>query len=913
MPEQPSDDSIKRLPMTGTVHLVRDDSAGSQPAPDQADSGAADKDRAAVTNTLPVNSAELAQTAANRASVAGSSGSEPTSGGAPQSPGTGTRFKHIQSWREGGLGKVYIALDQELHREVALKEIKPQYAGNRNSQERFLLEGEITGSLEHPGIVPVYGMGRYADGRPYYAMRFVHGESLEEAIRRFHDQRPLQQSGGADEHADGVHPAGGLQPTLSLEDATIAASQAITATARGNDTAKDKIAASKDDFGERVVAFRELLSRFMAVCNAIAYAHSRGVIHRDLKPGNILLAKYGETLVVDWGLAKAAGRADQIGDSADEAPLELQSGVGTAPTRFGTVVGTPAFMSPEQAEGRLDLLGPASDIYSLGATLYYLLTGQCPFAAPRLDTLLANVRNGEFPRPREIKADVPHPLEAICLKAMSLKQADRYPTASALADDLEHWLADEPVSAYPERGLERAARWIRRHKSAALTSGIGLVLLTVVAIVAAVLVNHQRIIADEARKNADVAFREARNAVDDLFTKVSEDSLLNQPGMQGLRKDLLQKTLDYYQKFLQQRADDPSVKEEYAATLFRAGRIIDELQSSDQAIPYLLQARDIQKQLLLESARDPHRLQALGDTENALGRSQDRSLQFEQALAEYQKGRDLRRELVGLAPNDQELQRALANNLMNIGLVEKDLGHLEAAADQVQAAQQLRESLLPAGDSFRLKRDLAMGSYNQGVLELRRKQPGEAANYFDRAIERFAALEEREPHDLTIQYYLATCYRKSADAHSENQSPEEATKLYDLARDAFARLVDRNPDVDEYQSALAQTYMNIAGHQEGAAAIANFEKSELILDKLVQEYPKNPQFRRDSAVVLRELGLVQIKARDRDKGLQNLQGSVERLEKLLEEFPNRADLKAELETSRQMLKESLAPTPAISA
>jgi serine/threonine-protein kinase len=708
-----------------------------------------------------------------------------------------------------------------------------------------------------------------------------------------------------------------LAATLSIEEAakvnaTVAGSESAAAS-QNVDKGSGKVEASKDEFGERIVAFRELLSRFIAVCNAIAYAHSRGVIHRDLKPGNILLAKYGETLVVDWGLAKAAGRADQIAESADEAPLELQSGVGSTPTRFGTVVGTPAFMSPEQAEGRLDLLGPASDIYSLGATLYFLLAGQCPFTSPRLDMVLDHVKRGDFPRPREVKSDVPRALEAICLKAMALKQTDRYLTASALADDLEHWLADEPVSAHPERGIERAGRWIRRHKSAALTSAIGLLLVAVVAIVAAVLVNRQRIIADEARNNADVAFREARNAVDDLFTKVSEDSLLNQPGMQGLRKDLLQKTLDYYEKFLKQRADDPSVKEEYATTLFRAGRIIDELQSPEQALPYLRQACDIQKQLLDEVPHDPKRLQSLGDTENAMGRSLHRSQQFEQALAEYEKGRDLRQEVAELVPEDHELQRARANSVMNIGLVEKDLGHLDAGAKQLQAAQELREAQLTAGDSFKLQRDLAMGSYNQGVLELKREQPGEAATYFNQAIERFAVLEEREPHDLTIQYYLAICYRRSADAHSENNSPDEAARLYGLARDTFARLVDRNPEVDEYQSELAKTYMNIAGHQEGTAAIASFEKAQSIFDSLVLKYPKNPQFRRDSAVVLRELGLVQVKGGDRDKGLQNLQRSVERLEKLLEEFPNRADWKSDLEISRRMLNESLAPAPAVNA
>ncbi|HEY2826255.1 MAG TPA: hypothetical protein VGJ04_01535, partial [Pirellulales bacterium] len=182
MSEQSGNDPSKRVPQTGTVHLARGEAGDeSRLAPTQADPGGEAGNQPTPERTLPINSAELAQSAAPRAATTGSVAGQAQVGGASQTAASGTRFRHLQSWREGGLGKVYIALDEELHREVALKEIKPQYAGNRNSQERFLLEGEITGSLEHPGIVPVYGMGRYSDGRPYYAMRFVHGESLEEA------------------------------------------------------------------------------------------------------------------------------------------------------------------------------------------------------------------------------------------------------------------------------------------------------------------------------------------------------------------------------------------------------------------------------------------------------------------------------------------------------------------------------------------------------------------------------------------------------------------------------------------------------------------------------------------------------------------------------------------------------------
>jgi serine/threonine-protein kinase len=329
----------------------------------------------------------------------------------------GIRYRVLRPHAKGGLGEVFVAEDVELHREVALKEIQPVHAHDATSRSRFLLEAEVTGRLEHPGIVPVYGLGQYADGRPFYAMRFIHGDNLKEAIRSFHEAE---------------------SPTR--------------------------------DPGERSLALRQLLGRFVDVCNAIAYAHSRGVLHRDLKPGNIMLGKYGETLVVDWGLAKAVGSRQQAAGSEEqtEPTLRPSSGSGVAATQMGSAIGTPAYMSPEQAAGQLDKLGPASDIYSLGATLYALLTGQSPFREGDVGEVLENVRAGGFVPPRRINADIPAPLEAICLKAMATNPQDRYRTCDLLAEDIEHWLADEPVAAFRDPWKTRIRRWANRHPSIAL-------------------------------------------------------------------------------------------------------------------------------------------------------------------------------------------------------------------------------------------------------------------------------------------------------------------------------------------------------------------------------------------------------------------------------------------------------------
>src|SRR6266851_4397811 len=347
----------------------------------------------------------------------------PSTAFAPQtnSVSTGSRYRVLRLHARGGLGEVHLARDEALHREVALKFMQKPCARDANSRSRFLWEAEITSRLEHPNIVPVYALGQDADGHPFYAMRFIRGETLQEAIQRFH--------------------------------------------------AAEK---SRRDSGQRSLAFRELLSRFVAVCNTIAYAHSRGVLHRDVKPDNILLGKYGETLLVDWGLAKPfTGSASE--PSSSEEPLHPNAGGDTERTQLGEVIGTPVYMSPEQAVGEWQVVGPASDIYSLGATFYVLLTGQSPFEGGHVGEVLAKVRRGDFLPPRQRKKEIPRALEAICLKAMALKPEERYATALELSAELEHWLAAEPVAAYREPLIVRAGRWMRRHRTAVMAAGAAVV------------------------------------------------------------------------------------------------------------------------------------------------------------------------------------------------------------------------------------------------------------------------------------------------------------------------------------------------------------------------------------------------------------------------------------------------------
>jgi serine/threonine protein kinase len=418
------------------------------------------------------------------------------------------RFHILQFHARGGLGEVFIARDRELERTVALKEIQSEYADDSDFRARFLQEAEITGALEHPGVVPVYGLGSDRDGRPFYAMRFIRGESLKESIVRFHA------------------PEG---------------------------------AGSSRDPGVRNLALRQLLGRFVAVCNVIAYAHSRGILHRDLKPGNIMLGAYGETLVVDWGLAKPMARPE-TSPRPDDGTLVPVSRSLVAESRAGEVRGTPGYMSPEQAAGSIEDLGPGADVYSLGATLYSLLTGRAPIPSRDAPDTLGDDGPAGFLRPRQVDRRVPLALEAICLKALAQRPPDRYISAQALAGDLEQWLADEPVAAYREPVLTRLFRWIRRHKP--LVAGVAAVVVTAAVGLAVhdVRIAQEKARVEAARKQADADFQIARAAVDQVLSRVAAGDLVYLPRSEPLRRELAGRALAFYQKFLEAHRDDPAVR-----------------------------------------------------------------------------------------------------------------------------------------------------------------------------------------------------------------------------------------------------------------------------------------------------------------------------------------------------------------
>jgi serine/threonine-protein kinase len=654
----------------------------------------------------------------------------------------GLRFRVLRPHARGGLGAVFVALDQELHREVALKQILDSHADDPISRQRFLLEAEVTGSLEHPGIVPVYGLGTHADGRPYYAMRFIRGDSLKEAIGQFHADDDLEK-----------------------------------------------------DSGRRSLELRKLLKRFTDVCNAIEYAHSRGVLHRDIKPGNIIVGKHGETLVVDWGVAKPLGRVEP-GVHSGERMLLASSASGSASTLPGSVLGTPAYMSPEQSEGDLENLGPRSDVYSLGATLYSLLTGKPPFEGDPAD-VIRGVQKGQFPPPRQIDPSIDQALEVVCLKAMALKTEDRYASPKALAEDIERWMANEPVKAWREPWTRSLIRWLTRHRVGVTALGAAMLValvgtLTVLGVqtranAALKAANTELAIASTKVTNAatDLAaanqrerarFALAQDAIRTFHTRVSKDVLLKQEEFKALRTKLLREAREFYRKLegLLEGHEDRDSRLALGRAYLEVGELTRQLDSIEEAEKVDRRALALLEALSSESPSDGESRRSLALCLRSLATILEAVGKQDAALATFGRSRDLFQALAAADPADRRLQREWANAEIKYGM-----------------------SLLSSG-----------------------RPPAEAVQAVERARSILDAAEETDPRSEDLQSAVAEVYGMLAIALDSADRVEEALAMFQRARDRFEVRFRANPNDEQIGHELARTLGNLGMHLARAGRLA---------------------------------------------------------------------------------------------
>ena len=781
---------------------------------------------------------------------------------APPVPGARAegRFEVLAVHAEGGMGRVSVAVDTELGRRVAFKDIKPQYADDGVTKHRFTREALITGQLEHPGVIPVYGLGTDAQGRPFYAMRFVEGESLKEAVKTFHANPPKREPVGA-----------------------------------------------------KAVAFRGLLKRFADVCNAVAFAHSKMIVHRDLKPANVMLGPFGETLVVDWGLARsfANKRPDAstappaelspeeraAGETADLAPRDRAAD--TLGTRTGSVMGTPAYMSPEQARGDLPTLGPAWDVYSLGATLYELLVGRSPFGGKPLHELLRDVEAGNFAPPRAAAGWVPAPLDAVVRKAMALRPEDRYASALDLAADVERYLADEPVSAHRETLRERARRWAKRHPVLVRTFAAVLLLGTPALALGLGVVYYQKERAEEAERLKEGALQreekahagtrdaralveklldaesrglaQARDALDLVTDELVGKILAKQSKIGPDERAFLERLVAQYEKFAAGDAVTPEKKLLAARAALRVAQLRAKLGDDGGAARHFDTAVAALRPLAkgAEPAAPANRDLAtalLGFARTAPGN------RLADALSAVKDAMVLRENAARAEPNSADRLRELGESQLAAGDILSENGAL-------QLAQPIYERYLTDLTGVTLRGLLGIKGYEQlgtvydhlARLHLRKpaqkgtpedqKRRADAYNVWDGATGVFHALKRDVPNEPRFVFLYAKARVAQVDLLLLDKKTEEAESVLEPLMADYRALVKAYPAVREYRQAhaaaatLRAIVMDARGNR--VEVVKALEEARSALTRLAADYSEFEDYPKELLAVLRELSRAQ--------------------------------------------------------
>jgi serine/threonine-protein kinase len=752
-------------------------------------------------------------------------------------PDARQRYTLTRLHARGGIGQVWLAHDEDLGRDVALKELRPDRRDNPAATARFLGEAQITGQLEHPGIVPVYELVQPRGGPPCYAMRFVGGRTLADTIQGYHRRRLAGAAGPLD--------------------------------------------------------LRELLTAFIGVSNAVAYAHSRGVLHRDLKPQNVALGDFGEVLVLDWGLAKVLGRPEE---PTGLLPVALGPADGSDRTQQGQVLGTPAYMAPEQARGRPDLVDRRSDVYGLGAILYEVLTGQPPFAGAEAPEVIRRVVQEAPVPPRAVVAAMPAALEAVCLKALAKTPADRYASATDLATEVRHYLADEPVAAYRDPLLARGGRWARRHRM--LVTGLAAAaLVAVVSLTAATVLlsaaNHRE---TEARKlaqqrgeeaeregaKARANFQLARDAVEEYGTKVSSDPRLKEKDLEELRKELLQSAVKFHQQFVEQHRDDPALLADLGQAAQDLANLVGDVGDNRGAIHFARQAVAAYEQLAAKHPEEvAHRL-ALARSLDVLGLLLDRSAEAQESRVAYSRAVETLEEARRAHGGSSELRETYAAACGHLGAVLRY--KLGAQAEAIAVCRRGAAFLQDEGEAAPRPLEAVRRAMFPSLFGLFLAESGakdEATVWCKKAVQ---LLEPLAPGDPDFEVYRASVNDYLGRAHWALRDLPAAQEAFRQELGLLQKLTTAHPGVGLYQDMLGRLLTILATVQmeagQPAEALASFKRAVEVKESLVARYPELPDHKANLA-----RGLYSLALHTRD--LAEARAYQRRAESLLEDLTGR--------------------------
>ncbi len=486
-------------------------------------------------------------------------------------PGLLGDFRILREIGRGGMGVVYEAEQISLDRRVALKVLPMAAALDVKQLQRFQLEAHAAACLHHTNIVPVHAVGSER-GVPFYAMQFIEGRSLAQVIAELRRLDGLDRADGprggladlststlaADLAGGRMGGAGERDETLPPRESRVRPGPARPASGPETDAAMPRAdGCPPSGSSTRSRAYVRTVAQLgVQVAEALDHAHTRGILHRDIKPGNLLLDELGQVWVSDFGLAQVQGHPTL--------------------TLTGDILGTLRYMSPEQALARRVVIDGRTDIYSLGVTLYELSTLRPAIEGQDRQEILRKIAESEPAAPRKLNPAVPRDLETILLKAMAKEPSGRYATAKELADELRRFLEHKPILARRPSLLDRAAKWTRRQRPLVASVAAAAVLFLILAVFVLgssnLRIQKAQRRADEQKERAEANARKAREVVDRMFTRLAQD-LAHTPRTEKVRRALLVDALEFYLGFLRENGTNPTLRHEAALAYIKVGDI----------------------------------------------------------------------------------------------------------------------------------------------------------------------------------------------------------------------------------------------------------------------------------------------------------------------------------------------------
>jgi serine/threonine protein kinase/Tfp pilus assembly protein PilF len=710
-------------------------------------------------------------------------------------------FRVLGEIGRGGMGIVYQAEQISLKRHVALKVLPFASMLDERQLVRFKNEALAAAQLHHPNIVPVFAVG-CERGLHFYAMQLIEGQTLEHWI---HDlsQRPAD---------DAIR-----NSTLRLASAQTMASNSASH-----------------------ARFRKYAQWFIQAAEALDHAHNQGIVHRDVKPSNLMISTSGDLWVTDFGLARSQRDASM--------------------TVSGDLLGTLRYMSPEQLRSKPGIVDHRTDIYSLGLTMYELVSERPRFDGQTQHELIRQIENDEAPSLVRIDPQVPRDLDSIILKAISKNPEARYASAQDMADDLRRFLDGRPTLARPATWRDHGEKWVRRHARLAASAGLALMLVVMCAMASALVVWRAKaetqqalVLANDNHLRAEDHLQDARRAVDDVFTGVATD-LAEIPGAENVRRQLLNQALTYYRKFAAGAAANPSVCAETAAAYYRCGQISEQLGDDEGALAAYQDARQCWTARKSQDALESLRPLAL--CENNLGLIHLRAGRHSEAETHLRSALELQRALAARRADDETAQGGLALSYSNLGMALGQCGRIDEARTCLQNALDLQATV--ASPSALARGDRAATCNQLGFLSSSVSR-AEAEGAYRQAADEFERLAQDEPHALRWQAQLAATLNNLAALAAQADRLDDAEADYRRAVEIQRQLTARAPQVVAYLRDLAVSQNNfgylLSRKNLADAAVEQFEGARTNLSRLARAHDKSPEYTSRLGAVCNNLGL----------------------------------------------------------